>query len=127
MMDRELRDATNKAIREGDLYEVLLVNRDGIITEGSRSNVFFIKNGEVYTSPTDAVLPGVTRTIIIRIIEEAGIPLHYCAVKQDELSGFDAAFISGTSPKVLPIAYIGDISYDVDDPVLRYIMAKYTV
>ena len=125
MMDRELRDATNKAIKAGDLYEVLLVNRDGIITEGSRSNVFFIKNGEVYTSPTDAVLPGVTRTMIIRILEKAGIPLHYSAVRQDELAGFDAAFISGTSPKVLPVANIGDIAYDVDDPVLRSIMARY--
>ena len=114
-----------KAIISGDLYEVLLVNRDGIITEGSRSNVFFIKNGEVYTSPTDAVLPGVTRTMIIRILEEAGIPLHYSAVRQDELAGFDAAFISGTSPKVLPVANIGDIAYDVDDPVLRSIMARY--
>ena len=125
MMDRELRDATNKAIKAGDLYEVLLVNRDGIITEGSRSNVFFIKNGEVYTSPTDAVLPGVTRTMIIRILEEAGIPLHYSAVRQDELAGFDAAFISGTSPKVLPVANVGDIAYDVDDPLLRSIMARY--
>jgi branched-chain amino acid aminotransferase len=125
MMDRELRDATDKAIKSGDLYEVFLVNRDGIITEGSRSNVFFIKNGEVYTSPTDTVLPGVTRTIIIRIIEEAGIPLHYCSIKQDELAGFDSAFISGTSPKVLPVASIGDIAYDVDDPVLRSLMARY--
>ena len=127
MMDRELRDATDKAIRAGGLYEVLLVNREGAITEGSRSNVFFVKNGEVYTSPTETVLPGVTRTIIIRIIEEAGIPLHYCEIKQDELSGFDAAFISGTSPKVLPVASIGDIRYDVDDPVLRLIAEKYNV
>ena len=125
MMDRELRDATDKAIKSGGLYEVFLVNRDGIITEGSRSNVFFIKNGEIYTSPTDTVLPGVTRTVIIRILEDAGIPLHYCAIKQDELNSFDAAFISGTSPKVLPVAAIGDTAYDVDDPVLRSVMARY--
>ena len=125
MMDRELRDATDKAIKRGGLYEVLLVNRDGAITEGSRSNVFFIKNGEIYTSPTDAVLPGVTRTIIIRIIEEAGIPLHYCAVKTDELADFDSAFISGTSPKVMPVASIGEITYDVNDAALRYIMAGF--
>ena len=125
MMDRELRDATDKAIKAGGLHEVLLVNRDGIITEGSRSNVFFIKNGEIYTSPTDAVLPGVTRTVIIRILEDEGIPLHYCAIKQDELAGFNAAFISGTSPKVLPVASIGDVTYDVDDPVMRSVMARY--
>ena len=125
MMDRELRDATDRAIRQGDLYEVLLVNREGYITEGSRSNVFFIKNGEVFTSPTDAVLPGVTRTVIIRIIESSGIPIHYRAIRRDELGGFDAAFISGTSPKVLPIANIGSDTYDVNDPVLRSVMEQY--
>ncbi len=125
MMDHELRDATDKAIREGDVYEVLLVNNEGRITEGSRSNVFFIRGGEVYTSPSDEVLLGVTRTMIIRIIEKAGIPIHYCSVKKNELKSFDAAFISGTSPKVLPIASVGGISYDVNDPVLRYIMEKY--
>ena len=62
---RKMRKESDKM-----LYEVLLVNRDGVITEGSRSNVFFIKSGEVYTPPTDAVLPGVTRTMIIRILEE---------------------------------------------------------
>ena len=125
MMDRELRDATDRAIRQGDLYEVLLVNREGYITEGSRSNVFFIKNGEVFTSPTDAVLPGVTRTVIIRIIESSGIPVHYRAIRRDELGRFDAAFISGTSPKVLPIASIGSDTYDVNDPVLRSVMEQY--
>ena len=125
MMDRELRDATDRAIRQGNLYEVLLVNREGYITEGSRSNVFFIKNGEVFTSPTDAVLPGVTRTVIIRIIESSGIPIHYRAIRRDELGGFDAAFISGTSPKVLPIANIGSNTYDVNDPVLRSVMEQY--
>ena len=125
MMDHELRDAANKAIRSGDLYEVLLVNREGRITEGSRSNVFFIRDGEVYTSPSEAVLLGVTRSMIIKIIEKAGIPLHYSMVKKDELDEFDAAFISGTSPKVLPIASVGNIRFDVNDKVLRHIMAEY--
>ncbi len=125
MMDHDLRDATDKAIRSGGLYEVILVNGDGRITEGSRSNVFFIRDGEVYTAPSDEVLLGVTRTMIIRIIEKAGIPIHYCSVKKDELGSFDAAFISGTSPKVLPIACIDGITYDVNDPLLRYIMEKY--
>ena len=125
MMDRDLRDATDKAIRSGDLYEVLLVNSDGRITEGSRSNVFFIRNGEVYTAPADKVLLGVTRTMIIRIMEKAGIPLHYYSVKNDELKSFDAAFISGTSPKVLPIVSIDGIPFDVNDPLLRYVMEQY--
>jgi branched-chain amino acid aminotransferase len=43
----------------------------------------------------------------------------------DELKSFDAAFISGTSPKVLPIAFIDEIPFDVNDPLLRYVMEQY--
>ena len=104
---------------------MLLVNREGRITEGSRSNVFFIRGREVWTAPSDRVLLGVTRSKVIDVIREAGLDLHFKSVREDHLASFDAAFISGTSPKVLPIASIGDISYDVNDPVLRDIMKRY--
>ncbi|MBQ6402228.1 MAG: aminotransferase class I/II-fold pyridoxal phosphate-dependent enzyme [Firmicutes bacterium] len=125
MMDQALRDATDAAIRQHNLYEVILVDRDGCITEGSRSNVFFIKKGEVWTSPLHQVLPGVTRGKIIDIIRERGIVLHEDPLPASDIGTFDAAFISGTSPKVLPIASVDDVSYDVNDPLLRNIMSWY--
>ena len=125
MMDQELRDATDKAIRAGDLYEVFLVNREGRITEGSRSNVFFIRGGDIYTSPSDKVLLGVTRAMILKIIQDSGLRLHYESVKTEYLASFDAVFISGTSPKVLPVASIGDLKFDVNDSTLREIMKRY--
>ena len=125
-MDRALREATNTAIRENDLYEVLLVDRNGSITEGSRSNVFFIKNGEVYTAPSDKVLLGVTRSKVVEIIRDMGVTLHEEAPAAADIAEYQAAFISGTSPKVLPIASIGDVGFNVNDPVLRSIMEKYS-
>ncbi|MBR0128062.1 MAG: aminotransferase class I/II-fold pyridoxal phosphate-dependent enzyme [Firmicutes bacterium] len=125
MMDQTLRDATDEAIKKHDLYEVILVDRDGCITEGSRSNVFFIKKGEVYTSPLHQVLPGVTRRKIIEIVKDKGIRFHEVPINASDIGSFDAAFISGTSPKVLPIASIGEETYDVNDPLLRDIMRWY--
>ncbi len=125
MMDQALRDATDAAIRKKNLYEVILVDRDGQITEGSRSNIFFIKDGEVYTSPLHQVLPGVTRGKIIEILKSKGITVHEDPIKASDIGSFDAAFISGTSPKVLPIASAGKITYDVQDPLLRNIMDWY--
>ena len=125
MMDQALRDATDRAIREHHLYEVILVDKDGSITEGSRSNIFFIKKGEVFTSPLHQVLPGVTRGKIIDIISGRGIPVKEEPISAAEIGSFDAAFISGTSPKVLPIASIGEEDYDVNDPLLRDIMKWY--
>ena len=125
MMDQALRDATDAAIREHGLYEVILVDRDGQITEGSRSNIFFIKRGEVFTSPLHQVLPGVTRGKIIEIVRNKGIRVHEEPISASDIASFDAAFISGTSPKVLPISSVGDIAYDVNEPLLRDIMAWY--
>lgn len=125
MMDQALRDATDAAIKAHDLYEVILVDRKGQITEGSRSNVFFIKNGELYTSPLKQVLPGVTRDKIIEIVKGKGIAVHEDPIPASSVADFDAAFISGTSPKVLPIASLGDIAYDVNDPLLRRLMDWY--
>ncbi len=125
MMDTGLRDAADAAMKKDELFEVLLVDREGRITEGSRSNVFFIKNGEVFTAPPDRVLLGVTRAKIIGIIRDTGAALHEECVAADSIADFDAAFISGTSPAVMPIARIGDVTYDVNEPLLRRIMHGY--
>ena len=125
MMDLKLREAAEEAMKRDSLYEVLLVDREGYITEGSRSNVFFIKNGEVFTAPSDKVLLGVTRAKIIELIRGMGAVLHEESVTADIIEDFDAAFISGTSPAVMPIACIGDVTYDVDEPLLREIMKRY--
>ena len=125
MMDLKLRDAADEAMKKYGLYEVLLVNNDGLITEGSRSNVFFIKSGEVFTAPPEKVLLGVTRAKIIGLIRDMGAVLHEECVSADSLPEFDAAFISGTSPAVMPVSRIGDISYNVDEPLLREIMDRY--
>jgi branched-chain amino acid aminotransferase len=55
------------------VYEVLLENNKGYITEGSMSNVFFIKGATVYTPPLKSVLPGITRKHIILTSEKLGI------------------------------------------------------
>ena len=62
---------------------------------------------------------------IIDIISGRGIPVKEEPISAAEIGSFDAAFISGTSPKVLPIASIGEEDYDVNDPLLRDIMKWY--
>ena len=55
-----------------------------------------------------------------------GVTLHEEAPAAADIAEYQAAFISGTSPKVLPIASIGDVGFNVNDPVLRSIMEKYS-
>lgn len=86
----------------------LLLHHESLITEGSRSNVFFIVNGTLRTAPDRMVLKGITRQKIMEIIMQDKLPLETSALKLDELAYAEAVFICGTSPKVLPISNIDD-------------------
>lgn len=80
--------------------------RDGIITEGSRSNVFFISKRILYTHPeSNFILSGVTRKNIIRIAKESGIEVREEALREKDLGMIQEAFICNTSAEVTPVTF----------------------
>ena len=119
------REYTNSIIAERNVYELLLVNENGFITEGSKSNIFFIKNGTIYTSPNEMVLGGTARNRVIKLAQELGIQVVMQAVQVAELTQYNSAFITGTSPLILPIANVDDIGFDVNNNTLRRLMESY--
>ncbi len=121
VMDVKLRNATNLMKQEMEVYETLLVDDDGCITEGSRSNVFFIRQGKVITPPLQDVLPGITRKHIIEVCRNLTLPLIEERVLARSIIIMEAVFISGTSRKVLPVNRIDDLEFDANHPVIRQI------
>lgn len=120
--DRRLQTAF---IRKRHLYEALLVAEDGTITEGSKSNVFFIRGNTVLTPPGDRVLKGITREKIIQLCTHLSIRLIEQSISISRLNEFEAAFLTGTSPKVLPISRIGNCEYQVVNPVMTTLIKAY--
>jgi branched-chain amino acid aminotransferase len=120
-----LRTLTNQLIQKHHVYEVLLVDHEGYITEGSRSNVFFIKDNTLYTSPIEYVLPGTSRKRVFDICREYQLPIVEQRIAKNSLHEFDVAFLTGTSPLILPINQIDTIHYDVNLPFLRQLMDHY--
>ena len=125
IINASLRDQADALMKAEGLFEAVLLDRDGNVTEGSKSNIFFIKDGCLCTSPADGVLLGVTRTQIIDIAQRAGIRTLEVKIPRTEIGSYSAAFISGTSPKILPIAEMGEFTFDVNDVTLRKMMALY--
>ncbi len=121
VMDILLRAETDQLKQLDDVYEILLVDHIGFITEGSRSNVFFIKGSEIITPPVEVVLPGITRKKIIRLCQQHEINILEQPVYQDSLAEFDSLFISGTSRKVLPVKQVDSRAFRVDNPLMRKI------
>ncbi|PLX14736.1 MAG: aminotransferase class IV [Marinilabiliales bacterium] len=119
------RKKANDRIAEENIFEVLLINKDGFITEGSRSNVFFIRENKVITAPSKEVLNGITRKHIVNICTTNKISLFEHKVHQSDISKMDALFLTGTSIKVLPVKNIGKNEFNPDHEVLRKIMELY--
>jgi len=119
VMDTELRNSTNLAKQQNDVYEILLVDQNQCITEGSRSNVFFVKGDELISPPVRDILPGITHKHVILLCSQLGIALREEKVPVSRLPDFDGVFITGTSRKVLPVARVDEYRYNPDLPVVR--------
>lgn len=120
-----LREKANQLIKSENLYEVLLVNREGLITEGSKSNMVFVKGTTLYTCPLNKVLTGITLKKVIEIATRINIPVLFEAVPRIGITGYDALFITGTSPKILPVAHAGEFRFDPQNTLVRQLMKEY--
>lgn len=101
-----LRKTADSIIGDSNVYETLLVNDKGYITEGSRSNFFAIIDDKIITAPAGDVLEGITRKMVINLAKSNQFPIEERPIHTTEISLMSGAFITGTSPKVLPISQI---------------------
>jgi len=124
--DRGLRDKINREREEKNAFEALLVNNKGNITEGSRSNVFFVKGQIIYTPPAMEVLLGVTRTKILELCRKNGIEVVEDEISINNLDVYDGVFITGTSIDVLPVKTIEGMTFESSKkPIIKRLMDIY--
>jgi len=120
-----VRQKADKIMTRKGYYEVLLMDHKNRITEGSRSNVFFIRNNVIITPPGNEVLLGITRKKAIFLSAKMGCKLKEADVFFDDLKTFQAAFITGTSPQFLPIKQIDGLSYDPQNKIVQQLIEDY--
>jgi branched-chain amino acid aminotransferase len=126
LVDKEYKKLVCKRIQEGGFFEVILVDNGGRITEGSKSNVFFVRNGSVLTAPDSAVLKGVTRKYVIEACKKAGYEVVERFMNADEIKEAEGAFLSGTSINVLPVKSIDSMVLDSSaNPVVDSVRREY--
>jgi branched-chain amino acid aminotransferase len=119
-------DAVSAKMKEDAYYELILVDSRGQITEGSKSNAFFVRDGSVYTAPGEFVLKGITRKYVFEACKKAGYQVIEQFVNANELPGVEAAFLSGTSIKVFPISTVEQFELNSSfNPVIAAIRREY--
>jgi branched-chain amino acid aminotransferase len=124
-IEQDIRVLANQALKNGGFYEVLLVDKEGNITEGSRSNLVFIKNEALYTCPLDKVLTGITLMKVLQIAKNENIPVIYKAIKETNIMQYESLFITGTSPKILPVFKAEETTFNVQNPLITILQQKY--
>ena len=86
--------------------ETLLL-RDGLLTEGSASNVFVVKGGIMLAPPkSNLMLPGITYEVVLELAREHGVAYEVRNIKQVELEQADEIWISSSSREVLPVTML---------------------
>jgi len=115
-----------EAVEKG-FFECAFV-RNGIITECTHSNIFFVIKGVIYTHPESVyVLSGITRKNIIRVARKAGIPVIEEAVSEMMLSDVQEIFITNTSGEITPVINVGSlvIGNGITGPVTRIVRERF--
>ncbi len=99
-----------KAMRH-NCFETILI-RNGVVTEASHCNVFFVKDGVVYTHPANEfILNGITRIVVLQLCEELGIEVKETPISIEDIHGTQEAFLTGTSTQIASIRQIDDHVY----------------
>lgn len=95
--------------KEAGAYEAIMLNYRGYLTEGTITNIFFFKNGSLFTPSIEAgILDGITRDIVIRISKGKGIKVEEGLYRPEDLFEADEAFITNSTLEILPVTKVDD-------------------
>jgi D-alanine transaminase len=115
--------------KEADCVEAIFIEDGGTISEGSRTSLFGVLDGQVLTHPTGhAILPGITRSLILRLAERAGIPIREQVMKKADVTRVSELFLTGTTSEVLPIIRVDELKIGdgLPGPVTRRLQETYS-
>ena len=110
---------------EENFFEIIL-QENGYITEGAVSNVFCVKNNEVKTpSLANNILPGITRSVIIDIVNKIGIKITESKISVEDFMNSDEIWITNTTKGILLVSQIDEVQISNSDNVYSQVLKKF--
>lgn len=110
-----------------DGAEAILI-KDGFATEGAASNIFIVKNGLLITPANGpALLPGITRDLILELAIRHAIPFREADITEDALFDADEIWLTSSTREISPVIRLDDrrISGGVPGPLWRRMISLY--
>jgi branched-chain amino acid aminotransferase len=91
--------------------EALLLDMNDFVAEGPGANVFYEKDGKLFTPLLGNILPGITRATVLEICNELDIPVEEKQISPDELKQADTAFFCGTAAEVIGWESLDEVKF----------------
>lgn len=113
----------NAAERDG-YDDALMLDSTGAIAETTGANIFFVREGTLFTPTPDCFLNGITRQTVIALAREAGIRVNERRIRPEELPTFTECFIVGTAAEVTPVGQIAQHRF-TPGPLTFDLMRRY--
>ena len=108
--------------------EVLMLDSEGHVAEGSGQNIFVVKNGAIRTpAPYAGILKGVTRDVVIELAREAGYDMQETMLNRYDVYTADEAFFTGTASELIAIRQVDGriIGNGKSGPVTRDLRSRF--
>ncbi|MDZ7773663.1 MAG: aminotransferase class IV [Balneolaceae bacterium] len=114
-----IRAATEAADMGAD--DALMLTTDGMVSETTIANVFWLKGNSVSTPSEHCdLLPGITRGIVLKLLRRMGdLQVKEGAFGLEELQEADAAWVCNSLREIQPVSRLDDVSYDMAHPIHR--------
>lgn len=113
--------------KDNGFDEALLLDGNGFVAEGPGANIFYEKDGVLFTPAKGNILPGITRATVIEICNELNIPVEEKLFTATEMKEADTAFYCGTAAEVVEIASLDEVIFKLnwEDSVSAIIQKAY--
>ncbi len=108
--------------------EGIMIDDQGLITEGTTSNVFVVKEGILRTPEiNENILPGITRQAVLDIAEQLGMPVALQALTAEDIYYAEEVFITNSRIEILPVRRADDwlIGEGSPGPMTRLLHAEF--
>ncbi len=86
--------------------EAIMLDPEGYITAGTTQNLFVLFDGQLFTSPGDSYVEGITRDTVIKLANDLGYPVTRRKLTRDMLYSAQELFVCGTATEVVGVREI---------------------
>ncbi|HLK38863.1 MAG TPA: branched-chain amino acid transaminase, partial [Polyangiaceae bacterium] len=112
----------------GGYDEAILLDANGLVSEGSGENIFVVRRNVIYTPDLScSILEGITRDSVITIAREMGLTVVEGRLTRDQLWLADEVFFTGTAAEVTPVREVDNraIGSGTVGPVTKKVQGRF--